>query len=177
MLQQYLRGYLAADEDIEDVIQDTYLRIYGIQDYANVESPKALLITIAHNLAVTLIRSRSTRATDAMADIESLGVAAEGELPEDQLDARRRFEAFCAAVDDLPPVCRRVFVLRKVYRLSQAEISAVLGISESTIEKHVVKGLARCRDHLRDHGLLPLGKPAGKPPIDMRKLREEGASR
>lgn len=152
MLKSYLRQYLASEEDIEDVIQDTYLRIYGIQDYAAVESPKALLITIAHNLAVELGRSRVRRATDAVADFDALGVSSDSQLPEEQLDARRRFEAFCSAVDSLPPVCRRVFLLRKVYKLSQAEISAVLGISQSTLEKHVVKGLVRCRDHLRDRG-------------------------
>lgn len=151
MLQKYLRRYLASSEDIEDVIQDTYLRIYGIKDYTAVDSPKALLLTIAHNLAVELGRRRVSRATDAVADLDALGVPANTPQMEDQLDARRRFEAFCAAVDSLPPVCRRVFVLRKVYNLSQAEISSVLGISQSTIEKHVVKGLVRCRDHLREH--------------------------
>lgn len=153
ILKGYLRRYLASNEDIEDVIQDTYLRIYGIQDYAQVGSPKALLISIAHNLAVTLLRSRSTRATDTMADVDALGVPADGAAPEVQLEARRRFEAFCAAVDQLPPICRRVFVLRKVYKLSQAEISAVLGIAQSTVEKHVAKGMVRCRNHFRDHGL------------------------
>lgn len=151
MLQRYLRAYLSSTEDIEDVIQDTYLRIYGIQDYSTVESPKALLITIAHNLAVELGRRRSRRATDAVADFDALGVSSGNPQPEEQFDARRRFETFCSAVDSLPPICRRVFVLRKVYKLSQAEISAVLGIAESTIEKHVVKGLVRCRDHLRKH--------------------------
>lgn len=157
MLQKYLRTYLSSDEDIEDVIQDTYLRIYGIQDYTSVESPKALLITIAHNLAVELGRRRSSRATDAVADVDALGVSSDMPQLEEQLDARRRFEAFCLAVDSLPPICRRVFVLRKVYKLSQAEISAVLGISQSTIEKHVVKGMVRCRDHLRSSGLSPEG--------------------
>lgn len=152
MLQRYLRKYLSAEDDIEDVIQDAYLRIYAIKDYASVESPKAMLITIAHNLAIEVGRRRTGRATDAVADFEALGVSSNMPLLEEQLDARRRFEAFCAAVDSLPPVCRRVFVLRKVYKLSQAEISTVLGIAQSTIEKHVVKGLVRCRDFLREHG-------------------------
>jgi RNA polymerase sigma-70 factor (ECF subfamily) len=57
-------------------------------------------------------------------------------------------------VDRLPPLCRRVFVLRKVFKLTHAEISEVLGVSHSTIEKHVAKGLVRCRDYLRELGLL-----------------------
>jgi DNA-directed RNA polymerase specialized sigma24 family protein len=59
----------------------------------------------------------------------------------------------------LPPLCRRVFVLRKVYRLSHDEIAEVLGVSHSTIEKHVAKGLIRCRDYLRDAGLLDAIEP------------------
>lgn len=176
MLQHYLRKYLISSEDIEDVIQDTYLRIYGIQDYAAVQSPKALLITIAHNLAVELGRRRVSRATDSVADFDALGVSSGNAQIEEQLDARRRFEAFCSAVDSLPPICRRVFVLRKVYKLSQAEISAVLGISQSTIEKHVAKGLVRCRDHLRDHDLPGRDAPAGAGCGD-RRSKDEGDGR
>jgi len=176
MLQKYLRRYLNSDDDIEDVIQDTYLRIYGIQDYTAVESPKALLITIAHNLAVELGRRRVSRATDAVADFDALGVSTGSPQLEEQLDARRRFEAFCSAVDSLPPVCRRVFVLRKVYKLSQAEISAVLGISQSTIEKHVAKGLVRCRDHLREHD-VPAGAASADAGRDAPLLKDEGGTR
>lgn len=175
MLQQYLRKYLNSDEDIEDVIQDTYLRIYGIQDYTTVESPKALLITIAHNLAVELGRRRVSRATDAVADFDALGVSSNNPQLEEQLDARRRFEAFCLAVDSLPPVCRRVFVLRKVYKLSQAEISAVLGISQSTIEKHVTKGLVRCRNHLRQQGMSGESESSSEAGVSYR-VTDEGES-
>jgi len=174
MLQQYLRRYLKSDEDIEDVIQDTYLRIYGIQDYTTVESPKALVISIAHNLAVSLVRNRTNKVTDAVADFEALGVSSDTAMPEAQLEARRRFEAFCAAVDHLPPICRRVFVLRKVYKLSQMEISAVLGMSQSTIEKHVVKGMVRCRDHLRKHGLYDAVEAPAQV-ADMPRIKDEGA--
>lgn len=173
MLQRYLRTYLKSDEDIEDVIQDAYLRIYAIQDYTTVESPKALLITIAHNLAVELGRQRVSRATDAVADFDALGVSSGSPQLEEQLDARRRFEAFCSAVDSLPPICRRVFVLRKVYKLSQAEISAVLGIAESTIEKHAAKGLVRCRDHLRNHG-LSAGVSTTATSCKVRVIKDEG---
>jgi RNA polymerase sigma factor (sigma-70 family) len=154
VLQRYLRRRLNSEEDIEDVIQDTYLRIYSLRDYESVESPKSLLIKIAHNLAVELVRRRESRATTTVADFDALDVSQEhGIALDDQIDARQRFEAFCRAVDSLPPICRRAFVLRKVYSLSQVEISAVLGISQNTVEKHVSKGLIRCRDYLRERGM------------------------
>lgn len=153
-VRRYLQRMVSSDDDIDDLIQETYLRIYGVRDYEQVESPQALLISIAHNLAVERLRRRTRQATDSVADFEALDVLAKEPPADEQVDSRRRFEIFCAAVDALPAVCRRVFVLRKVYKLSHDEIADVLGISHSTIEKHVVKGLKRCRDHLREKGLL-----------------------
>ena len=153
-LHRYLRKFTSGAEDIEDLVQETYVRVYALPDYRAVNSSKALLFRIAHNLAVERARRQSIQATDSMADLELLSVYSSEAPPEQQIDARRRFESFCAAVDRLPPLCRRVFVLRKVYKLSHAEISEVLGVSHSTIEKHVAKGLMRCRDYLQQQGLL-----------------------
>ena len=153
-LQKYLRRFTAGAEDVEDLVQEAYVRMCALPDGQVVESPRALLFRIAHNLAVDRARQRVTHATDEVADFEPLNVSSEEAEPDEQVDLRRRFESFCAAVDSLPPLCRRVFVLRKVYQLSHAEIAQVLGLSHSTIEKHVAKGLVRCRDRLRSLGLL-----------------------
>jgi RNA polymerase sigma-70 factor (ECF subfamily) len=69
-----------------------------------------------------------------------------------------------------------VFVLRKVYQLSHAEIAQELGLSHSTIEKHVAKGLLRCRDKLRSLGLLDGLEAASGEPLPPRRVRD-GESR
>lgn len=153
-LQKYLRKFTAGAEDVEDLVQETYVRICALPRAQVVDSPRALLFRIARNLAVDRARQKVARATDDVADFEPLNVSSEEAEPDEQVDLRRRFESFCAAVASLPPLCRRVFVLRKVYQLSHAEIAQVLGVSHSTIEKHVAKGLVRCRDQLRGLGLL-----------------------
>lgn len=157
-LHRYLRRFTSGAEDIEDLVQETYVRVYALPDYHAVESSKALLFRIAHNLAVERARRQKAHATDTVADLEQLNVFSSEAPPDEQIDARRRFESFCAAVDRLPPLCRRVFVLRKVYKLSHTEISEVLGVAHSTIEKHVAKGLMRCRDYLRESGLLDMNE-------------------
>lgn len=153
-LQKYLRKFTAGAEDIEDLVQETFVRICALPPTQIIDSPRALLFRIARNLAVDRARQKIARATDAVADFEPLNVYSEEAEPDEQVDLRRRFESFCAAVENLPPLCRRVFVLRKVHQLSHAEIAQVLGVSHSTIEKHVAKGLVRCRDQLRSLGLL-----------------------
>ena len=170
-LQRYLRKFTSGAEDIDDLIQETYLRVYALPDYQAVGSPRALLFRIAHNIAVERGRRQKAQATDSMGDLQSLTVYSLDAPADVQLDDRRRFEAFCAAVDQLPPLCRRVFVLRKVYKLSHHEIAEVLGVSHSTIEKHVAKGLVRCRDHLRRAGMLDALDNAVLP---VKQIRDRG---
>jgi len=172
-LQRYLRKFTSGAEDIDDLIQETYLRVYALPDYQAVGSPRALLFRIAHNIAVERGRRQKAQATDSMGDLQSLTVYSLDAPADVQLDDRRRFEAFCAAVDQLPPLCRRVFVLRKVYKLSHHEIAEVLGVSHSTIEKHVAKGLVRCRDHLRRAGMLDALDNA-VPILPVKQIRDRG---
>jgi RNA polymerase sigma factor (sigma-70 family) len=174
-LQRYLQQFTSGAEDIEDLIQETYVRVYSLPDYQALDSPKAYLFTIARNLAVERVRRVTNHATDSVADVEALNVFSEESAADVQLDAQRRFESFCTAVDSLPPMCRRAFVLRKVYKLSHSEIAEVLGVSPSTIEKHVGKGLRRCRDYLRERGML---EDTSRPDVPQarRRAREGGES-
>ena len=73
-LHRYLRRFTSGAEDIEDLVQETYVRIYAIEDRDAVDSPRALLFRIAHNLAVERARRQISRATDTMADFTPLDV-------------------------------------------------------------------------------------------------------
>lgn len=171
-LQKYLRKFTAGAEDVEDLVQEAYVRVCALSPVQVVDSPRALLFRIARNLAVDRARQKAAHATDDVADFEPLNVSSEEAEPDEQVDLRRRFESFCAAVDSLPPLCRRVFVLRKVYQLSHAEIAQVLGLSHSTIEKHVAKGLVRCRDRLRSLGLLDGLEDSSGESLPPRRVRD-----
>lgn len=175
-LQKYLRRFTAGAEDVEDLVQEAYVRVCAMSPAQVVQSPRALLFRIGRNLAVDRARQRLSHATDDVADFEPLNVFSEETQPDEQVDLRRRFESFCDVVDSLPPLCRRVFVLRKVYQLSHAEIAQVLGVSHSTIEKHVAKGLLRCRDRLRSLGMLEGLEVAAGGPSARRRVKE-GESR
>src|ERR1700691_4560582 len=172
-LHRYLAKFTYGAEDIEDLVQEKYVGLYALQYSHAFGPPQHMMFRIAHNLAVERGRSQKAQATDSMGDLEQLGVSSTEVPADEQLDARRRFESFCIAVDRLPPLCRRVFVLRKVFRLSHAEISEVLGVSHSTIEKHVAKGLIRCRDYLREAGMLDGIEPKDRAE-EPRPLREAG---
>jgi RNA polymerase sigma-70 factor (ECF subfamily) len=68
---------------------------------------------------------------------------------EDGAHHQERFRVFCDAVRQLPLQCRRAFILKKVYGLSRREIADYMGITESTVQKHVAKGLMLCMEYLQ----------------------------
>ena len=55
------------------------------------------------------------------------------------VDEQLRFAS--EAVEQLTPRVREVFILRKVYGLTHKEIAARLGITVSTVEEHIVRGV------------------------------------
>ena len=52
------------------------------------------------------------------------------------------------AINTMPPICRKVFVLRKIEGFSHSEIATQLHISKNTVENHITKGMKLCREYI-----------------------------
>ena len=148
-LRRYLLRLSKSESEAEDIEQEAYLRIYEANEREKIENPRAFLFRIAYNLFVQNYRKASNSPVDAVADYDELNVTDIWASADEQLMMRERLGVLGEVIDSLPPQCRRVFIMRKVYDLSHKQISEALSISLSTVEKHVVKGLHACREHLR----------------------------
>jgi len=153
-----LRGFLrrvlsrfVKPQDIDDILQETFIRAYAASAKTEIRHPRSFMLKTARNLALNHVTSAYTKTTQ-MEDFSSSEVYSSPENFESQFESRERFLGFCRAVRVLPDQCRRVFVLKKVYGLSQQEIADYLGISPSTVEKHVAKGLLLCRESMEAMG-------------------------
>ncbi|MFC3114422.1 RNA polymerase sigma factor [Cellvibrio fontiphilus] len=141
---------LVPPKEIEDIVQETYVRICAVKT-EQVTHPRSFLYRTARNLALDHLKRAETRSTMSMED-ETLnldGLVEEADQVYDQVAASREFEHFCEAVRHLPLQCRKAFVLKKVYGYSQKEIADKLNISENTVEKHIAMGLNRCRQYMQ----------------------------
>lgn len=132
----------------EDLVHDTFARAIATKGWREIDNPSAFAMRILANLALDHFRRRKVVAIDAVADLEELGFIDEGPDPQATVLARDELRRLARIVADLPPQCRRVFTLRKVYGLSCPQIADELGISVSTVEKHLVKGLRTCSEKL-----------------------------
>jgi RNA polymerase sigma-70 factor (ECF subfamily) len=137
--------------DIDDILQETFVRAYAAAQKTEIRHPRSFMLTTARNLAlnhVTSAYNQRVRIEDFSASDVYLSIGSF----ESDVELNERFLGFCRAVRDLPQQCRRVFILSKVYGLSQREIAEYLEISESTVEKHVAKGLLLCRRSMSEMG-------------------------
>lgn len=147
-LRRFLRRISPSNADIDDIAQETILRALQAERDRDILQPKAYLYMIARNVVRDAMDKRSRSVIDFIEDFAPDSVSSNEPLVEDQVDGRQRMLLFWEAVATLPEQCQQVFVLKKVYGYSHAEISKELGISVSTTEKHVAGGLRRCVEFL-----------------------------
>lgn len=148
-LKAFLRRFVQRSQDIEDIAQEAYIRAYKVEQKSGIDHPKTLIFTIAKNVALNELRTKARRVTDyieeSQAAIEPCTASTEEEVV-----ALERLELYCSAVDGLPEQCRRVYLLRKVHGLSHKGIAEQLGITIRSVERHLAKGVLKCRHYMRE---------------------------
>ena len=144
MLRAWLRSRFKSENDIDDVVQETYMRLLRARAAGEVTSPKAFLFAVARNLALDRVRHREVVPTESLAENEALSVLEEGGSTPEIIAHNQELELLTEAIQSLPERCRQIFTLRKVYGLSQAEIALQLGVSENTISAQLTIGVKKC---------------------------------
>lgn len=146
-LHRFLLRLLRCEDAAAEVAQDAYLRLLRFAPRAAPDNPRAYLFQVAANAA-----------RDRMAREQRHSAVAGGPVPdttacpqpdaEAEAVARDRLRILSAAVDDLPPRCREVFLLSRLDGHGNAEIARRLGISRNMVEKHIIKAMLHCRRRL-----------------------------
>ena len=148
-LRSYLSGILKCEADADDVAQEAFLRLHRCGDLSVYGNPRAVLFKTAYRLALNRLRGRRSNPLDFAAPLmDDVATGPEASTVEQALIAREQEMAYGRALESLPPRCRQVIELRTVQELSYKEMSDTLGLSESTLEKHIVKGKRIAADAL-----------------------------
>jgi len=145
---RYLARTWPNRDEVHDLRQETYIRVYEAARKARPHAPKSFLFTTARNLMADRVRRSRIVSMEAIGDLDILNVPVEDVSPEQRLNARQELMQLARAFSLLPPKCREVVWLRRVDELSQKEVASRLNISEKTVESHVVKGTRLLADLL-----------------------------
>jgi RNA polymerase sigma factor (sigma-70 family) len=140
-LTRYLARTWSAHDDILDIRQDAYVRVYESAVKARPLSPKSFLFQTARHLMVDRLRRKRVVSIESVEDLDALNVSIDELSPERRMNALQELRHLSHAFDQLPAKCRGVVWMRKVEGLSQREVAQRLNIVEATVEKHVARGI------------------------------------
>lgn len=151
MLIRWLAQKLGDVETARDIAQGAYLRVLSYSRSQKVENAQALIFKTAANLAANEFRSRKRRG--AFAPEPGAGgnesaverVACPHPTPEEAALSKEEVSATLNAIRALPDRARRAFVLSRFEGKTYGEIAAILGVSESSVEKYIIAALKAVR--------------------------------
>ncbi len=141
-LAGWLRRKLGNGHDAADLAHDTFLRIIAARNAAAIEEPRKYLATIAKGLVVDRFRRQSIEA----AWLETLAARPEplAISPETRALILETLLAIDRMLDELGPRAREIFLLAQFEGLTYAAIGERLGVSVTTVKKHLARALAHC---------------------------------
>lgn len=140
-LMRYLRRNWRDVDEIEDLRQEVYARVFDAASARRPQSAAAFVQSVARNLLIDRARRGQVVSIETFADMESVMPMADELCPERHFSARSELRRLQAALEGLPPRCGEVVRLRKIDGLSQREVAELMGITEDTVERQVSKGL------------------------------------
>ncbi len=149
MLVRFLSHNWRNQDEVRDLLQEVYIRVYEAAGHEMPRAVKPFLFTIARNLMIDRLRQMNVVSIEAVADFENLNVVDTMPSPEHQTSAREEIRLLQKALDDLPPRCREIVMARKIEGLPQREVAQSLGVTEEVVESQVAKAMRLLAQSMR----------------------------
>ena len=159
-LKRFLERFFYSTHDIEDILQEVFLQTWNIEKKQEIQLPKSYLFKVARNMALKELKKKSRQINAFIEEVNPDELVRNETSTENEVDLSERLILFERALATLPPRCRNVFVLRKIFGFSQKEIARRMNISVSTVEKHIINGIQRCNVYMKTHDVDDLFRSA-----------------
>lgn len=151
-----LRRFLAvrmrrARADVQDLVQEVFLRLLRIPDHESIRNPQAYLYTIASHV----LHQYTLRQTVTAEPVDPFDISLELEAsldsdPVEEAHMEQRFEALGRGLEQLSP---RAYATLLMYRCEGAtleEIGKRLGVTRVMAKKYLTKAITYCQQQLQD---------------------------
>jgi RNA polymerase sigma-70 factor, ECF subfamily len=129
---------LRNSHDADDVVQDTFLKLYRGGQWDAIENERAFLARAAWRTAADKLRSRRRTPDPLDPDLALCG----GANPEEALATADWNAAVHRLVDALPPKLRQPLALSTVEEMNSREIAQAMGIAEGTVRTRILRARA-----------------------------------
>lgn len=155
-LLNFIFRFLGNQEEAEDLVQETFLRVYkNRRAYRKVAKFSTWIYTIAGNLAKTELRKRKRRKIFSITDLgyeeKDYEICDMAFSPEDQVNGLITEEIVQREIEGLSPKFREVIILRDIQELSYEEISKIVRIPLGTVKSRVNRGRLKLQERLKPY--------------------------
>jgi RNA polymerase sigma-70 factor (ECF subfamily) len=149
-LKTYLEGeFPSVRGDVDDIVQESFLRVWRARASQPVRSAKAFLFTVGRRVALDLVRRYRRSPVVTVKDFDAILVTGEVSDGSDSSARAEHIALLVEAIQSLPSRCREIFVLCHIEDLSQKVVAERLGLSIGTIGVQSARGLQRCEEFIR----------------------------
>ena len=158
-LLRYFSRKVGPDE-APDLTQEVFIRLLRSGAIERIETPGAYLMRSARNLLIDRAR-RKLRAQGICCPFEDgrdAPVPPEQAWRIEEADARRIYRR---AVLAMPRRTRRIFLMHRLTHKTYCEIAEELGIADKSVDYHMMRALARCRQAMTGINALSRSATAG----------------
>lgn len=146
-LHNFLYRYTHNHEDCEDLVQETFLRVYRSRhSYERIAKLSTWMYTIALNLAKSMYKKKqrmstiSIHADETDPDDREFEIRDNTILQDDELHLKMSVYELEKALMELNEDFREVVVLRDIQQLTYEEISEITGAAMGTVKSRINRG-------------------------------------
>lgn len=157
-LLRFLALRLGSQQEAKEVAQEAYVRLLKLEEPGAVSFLRTFLFTVAANLATDRMRTRMRRPQEVEALFEEFRCTPTS--PEQQVADQQELRLVRGLVNELPPKCRRIFLLHRISGMSTTAIAAQMHLSERMVRHHIQRAVVYLR---RGLDVATMAVPAAQP--------------
>jgi RNA polymerase sigma factor (sigma-70 family) len=141
----------SASADVPDLVQEVFLRLLRVEDYASIRNPQAYLYTMAsHVLHQHMVRQSMTPGSTQTLE-PSLEISESSQVdPAVELELEQRFESVARGLAEVSPRSYATLMMCRCDGLPLKEIAVRLGVSHSMAKKYLARALSYCQRKLHE---------------------------
>lgn len=153
-LRAYLHRRYPSMPDVDDVVQESFLKTVLAWQRGRLTSVRGFLFTAAGNITVSLFRRKKFVAPNSLSELPESCAVRDGADVVEAVCSQEELALLAEAIASLPERCREVAMLRLVHGRECHAIAAELGISEQTVRVQLSRAMKKCADYFRERGLV-----------------------
>ena len=158
-LRAYLHRKFPALPDVDDFVQESFLKAYLARKMGRLTSVKGFLFHVARNSAVSFFRKRKFISPLPVNELGPLRVLESDAEVVESVCSKDELELITEAMADLPDRCRQIVMLRVLQGVESRVVARQLGVTEATVRVQLARGMKRCSEFLRRRGVIAEERP------------------